>query len=193
MAVFFSLLGPTDSERWLCLLQNNTWQWWLVTSESCRKRGLAWGGVGGIMPESNPPAGRLRNLRTYSPLLESLFTNYSLKVVPQKFIRTDSSPLLPHPPSRLSLPKSLTYILPPVVLLLPLESPPLFFSLSRLSAVFWVQSAVTVMSPTSCHRLNTGGSIACAWSTAAIGAHPALPRLLKIYLMLRRFLVILII
>lgn len=104
-------------------------------------------------------------LRTYSPLLESLFTNYCLKVVPQKFIRADSSPL-PRTPPRLSLPKSLTYMLPPVVLSLPLET----LSPSPLSAVFVVQSAVTVVSSTSCYGLKTGGSIAGALSTAAVRA-----------------------
>lgn len=71
MAVFFSLRGRSDLKRWLCLLQNKTWQRGLVTSESRRRgRGEAEGwGVGeggGIMPESNPPAGRLRTKNLFS-------------------------------------------------------------------------------------------------------------------------------
>lgn len=80
------LWGRTDLERCCVCFGNKTWQRGLVHLGELQETG--WGGQGGITPESNPAAGRLRTKNLFSTSGVT-FTNYCLKVLPQKFTRTD--------------------------------------------------------------------------------------------------------
>lgn len=82
------LWGRTDLERCCVCFGTKLGSEGRSTSESCKRRRKGGGEQGGIMPESNPPAGRLRTKNLFSTSGVT-FTNYCLKVLPQKFMRTD--------------------------------------------------------------------------------------------------------
>lgn len=94
MAVFFSLRG-VDRLRVLAVfaLEQNL----AARAGHLGEQQEGWGEGGEALCLSLIPLQEGLGLRTYSPLLESLFTNYCLKVVLQKFIRADSSPVPPTP------------------------------------------------------------------------------------------------